>query len=352
MLWVMSLAGPTLIAVDQIDTIVSASNLLAGTDDTPTDDAEKKARAIIDLLAGGLMDLHELKKRAQTVISCLQVTWPIIKTRAVKSAPHRFEELPVLEPIKKREIVEQIILGRLNTAYAAANFTPPYPTWPFRPEAIDSAIGLLPRQVLIRCQEHRQRCVAAGTVTETLSLVEPSVAPIPATLPSGLDQEFEQQIASADIAGLFDNEREDTLAWELLFEACDLYLKQLLLPETMDAVVKPDPDRKKPSLHARIVFTFHDQGDREQHYCFRILKHSNAIAFQARLKAALTASGIDTALKFRHLFILRRDSAPKGKKTEELVTKFLQAGGKFISPTPEDLRMFVALVFRFCVMPS
>ena len=107
----MSLAGPTLIAVDQIDAIVSASNLLAGLDESPNDDAERKARAIIDLLAGGLMDLHDLKRRALTVVSCLQVTWPLIKTRAVKSAKHRFMELPVLEPIKSRDIVEKLIRG-------------------------------------------------------------------------------------------------------------------------------------------------------------------------------------------------------------------------------------------------
>ena len=34
-----------------------------------------------------------------TVVSCLQVTWPIIKQRAGEAAPHRFEELPVLETV-------------------------------------------------------------------------------------------------------------------------------------------------------------------------------------------------------------------------------------------------------------
>ena len=91
------------------------------------------------------------------------------------------------------------------------------------------------------------------------------------------------------------------------------------------------PDRKKPSLHGRLSFTFHKEGDREQHYCFRILGHTNAIAFQSRLKAAMTASGIDTALKFRHLFILRRADPPGGPKTKAkaLVDQFLKAGGKF-----------------------
>jgi hypothetical protein len=120
-------------------------------------------------------------------------------------------------------------------------------------------------------------------------------------------------------------------------------LKQLSLPDTLDAGVKPDPDRKKPSLHARISFTFHSEGDREQHYCFRILGHTNAIAFQARMRAAMTASGIDTALKFRHLFILRRGDPPGGPKTKALVDQFLKAGGKFVEPADDELRAFVAL---------
>src|ERR1700730_15409762 len=70
---------------------------------------------------------------------------------------------------------------------------------------------------------------------------------------------------------------------------------------------------------------------------------SNATAFQSRLKAAMTASGIDTALMFRHLFILRRGETPSGPKTAQLIDQFRQAGGKFIAPAAGDLRAFVAL---------
>jgi hypothetical protein len=342
MLWVMALAGPTLIAVDQIDAIVSASNLLAGVQDVSNDDAERKARAIIDLLAGGLMDLHDLKRRAMTMVSCLQVTWPIIKGRAVQSAAQRFEELPVLEPIKSRTIVENLIGGRLDPAYAARNVRPPYRTWPFSVEALESAVGLLPRQILIRCQEHRQSCIAAGAVFECPSLGE-VLTPAPTAPLPNLEQQFQQEIAHADISPLLAMENEDTVASALLIDACELYLKHLNLPDSIDAVVKHDPDRKKPSLHARISFSFHNEGDREQHYCFRLLGHTNPMAFQSRLKAAMTASGIDTALKFRHLFILRRGEPPSGPKTKALVDQFFKAGGRFIAHANDELRIMLAL---------
>jgi hypothetical protein len=343
MLWVMSLAGPTLIAVDQIDAIVSASNLLAGVEETPHDDAERKARAIIDLLAGGLMDLHDIKRRAMTIVSCLQVTWPIIKRRAVQSAAQRFEELPVLEPIKTGTIIEALIGARLDRAYQKKKFTPPYPTFPFRPEAIESAVGLLPRQILMRCHEHRLRCLAAAKILECDSLAGIGGSePIPTAVPA-LDQEYRQQLVRADVSGLLDTENGGTVACDLLIKTCELFLRQFTLPNSIDAVVKPDPDRKKPSLHARLSFTFHSEGDREQHYCFRFLVHTHATAFQSRLKAAMTASGIDTALKFRHLFILRRSAPPSGPKTKTLFDQFLKAGGKLIAPTDDDLRTFVAL---------
>jgi hypothetical protein len=57
----------------------------------------------------------------------------------------------------------------------------------------------------------------------------------------------------------------------------------------------------------------------------------------------MTVSGIDTALKFRHLFILRHGGPPGGAVTATLVDEFRKAGGKFITPSDEDLRIFVAL---------
>jgi hypothetical protein len=343
MIWVMSLAGPTLIAIDQIDSIVTASNILASNSGDQGDDTQARARAIIQMLAGGLMELHDCKRRAMTVVSCLQVTWPIIEAKAVESVPGRFEKLPVLETIKSRDVVENLIAGRLDPAYAEIGFHPPYRTWPFRREAIDSAVGLLPRKILIHCKEHRDRCIAAGQVSECASLVETVAPATPPPPQPKLDQEFQQEAASADISGLLEKETDDTTVRPLLIGTCELFLKHLAIPEAIDAVVKPDPDKNKPLLHARLSFTFHDEGDREKHYCFRSLAHTNPIAFQSRLKAAMTASGIDRTLKFRHLFILRRGSVPSGPKTKTLVEQFEKAGGKFIAPTDDDLRVWVAL---------
>jgi hypothetical protein len=346
MLWIMSLAGPTLIAVDQIDSIVSESNIHLDPEGHGGQDSigVNRARSIVQTLAGGLMDLHDVKRRAMTVVSCLEVTWPIVKEKTVAAAADRFQELPALSPIGSAAIIENLIGGRLAKAYESLRFTPPYPTWPFRPEAIESAVGLRPRAILIRCQEHRQRCMAAGEAIECFSLatIESDSRPVPP--PTNLESDYQREMKRADIAGLLSEDANESSAISgLLVQTCEILLGHLRLPDAIDGLVKPDPNTKNPSLHARLSFEFREEGDREQHFCFRYLGHTNAIAFQSRLKAAMTASGIDTALKFRHLFILRHGDPPGGAKTKALVDQFLKAGGRFIAPTDDDLRVFAAL---------
>ena len=89
--WIMSLTGPTMIAVDQIDAIVSEYNLRSGVaKDEGRDDEELKARSIIESLAAGLMELHDVKQRAIIIIACLEATWTILQEKTIKSATQRF----------------------------------------------------------------------------------------------------------------------------------------------------------------------------------------------------------------------------------------------------------------------
>ena len=127
MLWIMSLAGPTLIAVDQINSIVSEANIPASPEGYGGQDsiAVNRAQSIVQTLAGGLMDLHDVKRRAMTVVSCLEVTWPILEAKTVAAAADRFQELPALSPIGSAAIVENLIGGRLAKAYRVLALRPP-----------------------------------------------------------------------------------------------------------------------------------------------------------------------------------------------------------------------------------
>jgi len=340
--WLMSLTGPTIVAVDQIDAIVSASSLQAGMSPSETDDTQKKAQSIIQLLAGGLMDLKDVAARSMTVLTSLEVTWEALLKWAPASALGRFEKPQLLEPPSSSAQVEGLITGRLTPAYAERGFVPPYATWPFTVTSIEVARDLLPRSILMRCDDHRRLCIAEGRVLESLALDAVATTPVTVATASSLDTEFDELKKQARLAELQDHPDESHLR-DLLTDVLGIYIKEVGVPEDVDAFVQGDPDIKRPSLHARLTFCFRSEGDREQHYCFRVLGHANAIAFQARLRAAMTASGIDRALPFRHLSILRFGPVPSGQKTGMLSRSFEEAGGVFIAPSEDDLRTFAAV---------
>jgi hypothetical protein len=96
-------------------------------------------------------------------------------------------------------------------------------------------------------------------------------------------------------------------------------------------------------LHGRVVVVHGDEGDREQHLSIRFLEHPHFKSVTARLKAAMTASGIDPALPFRRLRLLRRGPLPGGSTVEAAFKEFQRRGGEVLSPSDDDLRMLDAL---------
>jgi hypothetical protein len=299
--WIMSLVGPTLIAVDQVDAIVSASNALTRATNIRAKEEQEEAKSIVESLALGLMDLHEKKRRAVTIISCLVESWKVLQDKATVAVTDRYNSPANLHSLPTRDIAEEMVAARLGQTYDACDFKPPYPTWPFTQAAFETAIDFSPRQLLKACEAHRQRCAAVGKVSECVTFDVNERGTEPDKTPGkGLEEVFARELAAAVVSGLKDAENEDRLR-ELFERTLWLFEKHLDLPDDIDVEVQSDPDQKRPSLHGRLSFTFHSERDREQQYCFRILGHTNAVAFQARLKSAMTASGIDRALTFRHL---------------------------------------------------
>ena len=154
----------TLIAVDQIDAIVTASNSLALTANKGAMQEQKEAQSIVDALAQGLMDLHEKKRRAVTVISCLEATWKVLEDKTSIPMEDRYKPPLPLHALSGAETARDLVAARLETEYATRGFTPPFPTWPFTDSAFESAIGFSPRQLLKACDRHLQQCITAGKV--------------------------------------------------------------------------------------------------------------------------------------------------------------------------------------------
>lgn len=337
LLWVMGLAGPTLIAVDQIDGVISSVE-----DGTKSDfDGGVNFTA---LLTGGLLDLASIVNRGMLVLTCLLGSWEIIKSHGPASLHQRFSAVP-LRLMQEGSFVRRLVAGRLTPAFEKAGIRPPTPTWPFTDTAILSAsAGMTPRTILMRCDEHRRRCLEQRKVVlcESLNTDPPAGGSNTARDHDDFHNRFVATLAEANITGLLDD-RDDGEMGRLLRDTFDLYARQIEPRDNIDVESKGDPAQKTPPLHGRLTFTFHDEKDRQAHFCFRALEHANANAYSARLKAALTASGVAASIPGRDLLIVRRGPVPSGPKTRKLHDDFLKAGGKVIDPTDEDLKSFVAL---------
>lgn len=341
--WLMSLGGPTMIAIDQIDAIVTAGNIIADKTAELDDETEARARTIVHLLAGGLMDLYDQTKRSMTIITSLVETWEIIRAKALQSAKDRFS-LSSIELESKRNdrlSLERLVASRLRTAFTRHGVIPPYPTWPFRPEAFAEIEGAWPRRVLMHCDAYRQICASSGVFAECVSFTGGVTPP---TVPTAdLARSFEEHRAAAVVNDLTNVLDDGGLLGQCLRETLDLYLRQLDVPESVDSIVAAPALDARPALHARLTFIFHDQAELEKHFCFRVAMHAAALSVQSRLRAAMTDSGVDRKLPFRHLAIIRNDPMPSGKVTKQLTDKLLADGGIIVPINEDDLRTFVAL---------
>ena len=339
MSWVMSLAGPTLVAVDQIDGVVNPSVSGARQDDL------SESHDFGRVLAAGLLEMYDVVRRGMTVVTCLPDTWATLKQEALTAAFDRFEVPRGLVGMQTARSIETLIADRLAPAYETVGYKPTSATWPFSASAIERAAGMMPRTILMMCDSHRRRCLEAGKIDVCDSLAYGEVPPVigqPPVAPPG--RTFDDLRVNADLDGLLDP-ADDGEIGRLLRDVFDFYARQVPAHIDVDIVSRADPAQRTPPLHGRLTFTFHKENDREVHICFRALTHDNAISFSARLRAALTASGISEKIAGRHLLAIRRGPVPGGakSKTQQLFATFLKAGGRVIDPSDEDLRTFVAL---------
>lgn len=116
MSWLMSLAGPTLIAVDQVDGVISAGGVAVQTDKF------MEQKCFGDLLSAGMLQLYDTVTRSQTVITCLPDSWEVLG-QGLKPAIERFQTPAALKPMTETEAICALIKSRLSPAYAAAGYT-------------------------------------------------------------------------------------------------------------------------------------------------------------------------------------------------------------------------------------
>ncbi|GIE36873.1 ATPase [Actinoplanes italicus] len=325
----LALTGPSMLAVDQIDVIFAQS------DPGRTD-------AIATDLGHGLMDLREKLFRTVTVVACLPTSWQRIRHGAPGG---RFRQETRLQRLPSREVAEKLIAARFAPLFEAAEFKPPYYTWPILPEAFDQALDHTPRQLIERADEHVRYCLGRDEIIPLANLGEHRESSAPAPPTAGDDQlarlqeRFDRLAAEADVAAAVLPATEDTVMSRLLEAGLRAWAV-----EQGDGRFRVLPvEQGNPSAHAGLCETLDSEIEDEAHWYFRGLSHTNARAVQARLARLRSLAGLDPRVTKRRAVLLRDSDWPTGPVSTRVRQEFLDLGGVITAVAPGDLRAFAAL---------
>ncbi|MET0898993.1 MAG: DUF87 domain-containing protein, partial [Mycobacterium sp.] len=345
---IVALAGPLVLAVDQIDTLLaqSADRTESATNQTDNRDLEH--------VAHGLMSIRQTMRRTVGVVACLPAAWESIRLRATSTVADRFRVTSPLQGLPSPELARTILERRFAASYSTVGFTPPYASWPIKPDAFADAPDYTPRQLLKRADSHIRLCLNGNEVIELASLATESEA---TATPAGGSSSSHTGESNAELAALdarfaayrrqavttvaFDPEGEDTTIPELLDAALRSWIVETGEPGA-DFRVDPPPGAKV-TLHARLRQSLDSDTDDEQHWAFRAIAASNAVAALNRIRSACDTAGVNATTDRRKLFLLRNTPWPSGKKTAELVATFEEAGGRTLPMSEDDLRTMTAL---------
>ncbi len=343
---VMAHTAPTVLALDQLDATVM--QLATGVNIQPSTD-EATAEALLLEIGRGLLALRDKLQRTWTILSCLEQTWSQLRGSQLKTATDRYEDFPrVLNRMGDEAAIGSLISLRMGEAAKKTGFSLPYSTWPIHAEAIAKMVGETPRDILKICERHRRECLERCRVEELRDFEPPAIAAVTVAEAElkRLDELYERLQGEVDLTEVLAEEAEDNYFAPLLDTAAKLAIEEnfATLPRGIDVQLDATlPSGRIRPLHSRLRVIFESEGEREQHYCVRVLQKTNHRAYQARLKAAIVAAGIDAKLPFRQLRILRTTPIPTGYFTDRLNLKFKKLGGTFVCPEQDELRKLVAL---------
>ncbi|MGM1062761.1 helicase HerA domain-containing protein [Saccharothrix sp. Mg75] len=333
---IFALIGPVVVAVDQIDSVITQAA------DAPGEEA------LVDRLADGLMRVREETRRTIVVVACLPRSWDLVEHHAVHSAADRFRVLDLRTAMPSAAVATAIVERHLGGLYGEIGFTPPHATWPVHPSAFTGAdvANWTPRRLLQRVDEHIRRCLAHDEVEELRDFA--TAAPEPAAQPAvvsreadDLDALFDRLRDTADVLAPLDQHREDERVQALLGAALHCFV----LERGADGpVLTVDASRGgNPPLHARLRLTVDEAREGEVHWSFRAIAHTHARAVLARLKSAQLEAELRRGDDKRHLVVLRNAPFSGGPATTAAVEAFRADGGLVLPVAESDLRLFTAL---------
>lgn len=342
----LALAGPTVLALDQIDTLLAQSSERTDTDQAGDAASSAPVNQDLEHVAHGLMSIRQTMRRTVGVVACLPTAWEAIQNRATATVQDRFRTTELLQGLPTPDIGRAILERRFTASYRAVGFDAPYPSWPILPSAFDEATQYTPRQLLKRADDHVRRCLEHNTVEELARLTGEMTDTRDERKGSSstgdfaeLDRRFAEYKRRAVTMAALDPDGEDTTMPGLLSAALESWITERGEPEQ---AFRPDPPPgQRVVLHARLRQTLDGATDDERHWAFRAIASGNAVAVQNRIRKALEATGFNP--QRRQLFLLRNTRWPSGAKTAAMIAEFEAAGGRVLEMSDDDLRTMTAL---------
>lgn len=359
---IIAFDGASVLAIDQIDTLIEAGKAAAPGEET-----------IVEQVAHGLMALRENMSRTSTVVSSITAAWEYLESHVMRSAVERFRKTPMLERMESTDFSRELLAKRFAPGFARIGFEPPYPTWPVSPAALASAKRLTPRELMIDADRQIMTMLRSGSFAEIISISgenssatarsgardaapvattdtaadEPGQLATPAK-PADLSPElarvenrYQELIAGADPLPALVSDTEDRVVPTLLQAGLGTWI-EALAGRAGEWRQDPKPGAKAV-LHGRIKHVVDPHREIDESWSFRAISATNARAVQTRLANATTAAGLSLGTVERILVVLRRDDWPSGPKTEQMVAELHSRGGKVIAWSEDDIRRLAAL---------
>ncbi len=344
----LACTGPSMLAVDQIDVMFAQSRPRAARD-RPGPGEPDATQSLAAELGNGLMDLREKLFRTVTVVSCLPNSWEMITEQALISVSGRFRQETRLFRLPSAQIAERLIAARFEPFFEAAEFKPPYATWPILPQAFDKALDYTPRSLIERADEHIRFCLDGEEVIPLADLDDHRERDVPKsrTVEPGrfnrFDEQFRQLREAAQVEAALDPRTEDTEMSRLLAAGLRAWTIEQGDRAGRYRVQAGEPGR--PSAHGWLRETLDEEIEDEEHWSFRGLAHTNARAVQARMERLHGFVNLDPVAGKRHAVLLRNVPWPNGPVSHRVLERYLDLGGVVTDVSADDLRTFDALFF-------
>jgi Helicase HerA, central domain len=350
----LALTGPSVIAVDQIDTLIAQSSLSADLALNTDLRVEQREALVLEEVASGLMALRERTRRTLTVVACLPTTWTLIEKGATHTVGDRFRQSPVFKGILDPGIAREIVVRRFAARYADIGYDPAYPTWPVRESAFAEAGTYTPRRLLIEIDRHVRACLKAGEMRELTHLSstpdgeEEPDPPAPVTPQvaddalARIEARFEELKFKTDVTSPLEADTEDSTFPHLLAAGLTAWI--LERGKDAEAFTLDPPPSANPTLHARLRRTLNEDTEDQVHWCFRAISDTHhAVAALNRIRRARTAAALSANVAKRKLFLIRNGPWSSGAKTQQAIKEFHRDGGLTLGIDDSDLRVLAAL---------